>query len=449
MEALGSWDYIEIPEDEALELAFSNNKGIVEIIEEENEYNEEPEVSDEFEDENYEEINNIMEGEELENSESDDNEEDKSKMTIGQLKRAECLYLMADDHDPHCVEDIDDDEYEDEYEDEDEDDDEPYDVNKEDDLGEPEDQAQDKFERRLEEFEISAERAPLIENTAREIVGENPTPETHGQGQDQNNTGGGGGEKAPAQRKRRGPTRIFKKLDGPMELQVQNKKNAEMKEYVHRMGPKTFGEKRPEWVSSSLYPKVLLVASKEPSSSTITTLLEHTQELVEGKFEPSVENDPFAMALGRPYHPGRVVGSGGSLLGWKKVMGQEYTKSGRSQASVNSPGELDAKVASITEQVHNELVGEFNAWEKKMNLPTLSFLTSTLVDSCSQPKGQGEGAMIDVLLQVPTPTHADSRELDNPTPHEYPELQEDTRCALLAPGHANSTALSWVAYGSA
>ena len=30
-----------------------------------------------------------MEGEELENSESDDNEEDKSKMKIGQLKRAE------------------------------------------------------------------------------------------------------------------------------------------------------------------------------------------------------------------------------------------------------------------------------------------------------------------------------------------------------------------------
>ena len=39
------------------------------------------------------------------------------------------------------------------------------------------------------------------------------------------------------------------------------------------MGPKTFGEKRPEWVDSGLYPKALLVASKEPSSSTITTLV--------------------------------------------------------------------------------------------------------------------------------------------------------------------------------
>ena len=39
------------------------------------------------------------------------------------------------------------------------------------------------------------------------------------------------------------------------------------------MGPKTFGEKRPEWVGSGLYPKALLVVSKEPSSSTITTLV--------------------------------------------------------------------------------------------------------------------------------------------------------------------------------
>ncbi|XP_021733293.1 uncharacterized protein LOC110700113 [Chenopodium quinoa] len=88
MEALESWDYIEIPEDEALELALNNNKGIVEIVEEENEYNEEPEVNDEFEDENYEEINNMMEGEELENSESDDNEEDKSKMKNRSTKKS-------------------------------------------------------------------------------------------------------------------------------------------------------------------------------------------------------------------------------------------------------------------------------------------------------------------------------------------------------------------------
>ncbi|XP_021713546.1 uncharacterized protein LOC110681725 [Chenopodium quinoa] len=58
-----------------------------------------------------------------------------------------------------------------------------------------------------------------------------------------------------------------------IELREQNQANAEKKEYVHRMGPKTFGEKRPEWVGSGLYPKALLVASKEPSSSTITTLV--------------------------------------------------------------------------------------------------------------------------------------------------------------------------------
>ena len=73
------------------------------------------------------------------------------------------------------------------------------------------------------------------------------------------------------------------------------------------------------------------------------------------------------------------------------MMGPKYTKSGKSRASVNSPGELDAKVASIKEQVRNELVGELNAWAKLMNLPTLPFLTRTPVDSCSEPKGQGEG----------------------------------------------------------
>lgn len=39
------------------------------------------------------------------------------------------------------------------------------------------------------------------------------------------------------------------------------------------MGAKTFAEKRPEWIKKGLYPKSLLVASKEPSSSTITTLV--------------------------------------------------------------------------------------------------------------------------------------------------------------------------------
>lgn len=117
--------------------------------------------------------------------------------------------------------------------------------------------------------------------------------------------------------------------------------------------------------------------------------LEYTTEVVEGKLVPTIEKDPFTLALGKPYHPGRVVGMGGTLLGWEKVMGSEYTKMGRSRASVNSPEELDAKVASIKEQVRNELIGEFNAWAKQMNLP-LPFPPTTPVDSSSHPKGQGE-----------------------------------------------------------
>ena len=90
MEALGSWDYIEIPEDEALELALTNNKGILEIIEEEIDNNEE---NDEYEynEESYEEINNMMEGQ----SDSE-NEEDSGKTTIGQLKNADYAIEESD-----------------------------------------------------------------------------------------------------------------------------------------------------------------------------------------------------------------------------------------------------------------------------------------------------------------------------------------------------------------
>ncbi|XP_021721346.1 uncharacterized protein LOC110688894 [Chenopodium quinoa] len=115
---------------------------------------------------------------------------------------------------------------------------------------------------------------------------------------------------------------------------------------------------------------------------------------------------------------------GGTLLGWEKVMGSEYTKMGRSRASVNSPEELDAKVASIKEQVRNELIGEFNAWAKQMNLP-LPFPSTTPVDSSSHPKRQGEDERHgeEEIHEVVTPTHADSREVDNPTPHEFPDLE--------------------------
>ena len=52
-EALGSLDYVEISEDEVVELAINNNKGIVEVVEEE----EENEESD------YKEVNEMMQGE--------------------------------------------------------------------------------------------------------------------------------------------------------------------------------------------------------------------------------------------------------------------------------------------------------------------------------------------------------------------------------------------------
>ena len=52
---MGSLDYIEISEDEAIELALGNVKGVVEVVEEE-------ELDHENESD-YEEVNEIMEGE--------------------------------------------------------------------------------------------------------------------------------------------------------------------------------------------------------------------------------------------------------------------------------------------------------------------------------------------------------------------------------------------------
>ncbi|XP_021745072.1 uncharacterized protein LOC110711015 [Chenopodium quinoa] len=106
---------------------------------------------------------------------------------------------MADDHYRIGVEDV---------EDDDDDSsgvgDELYDVNKEPNLGEAEDQAQDVLDRMLDEFEIAAEQAPPIENAMSESFGEDQS---------------GGGVKGPAQKKLRGPTTSFKKPVGPMVLE--------------------------------------------------------------------------------------------------------------------------------------------------------------------------------------------------------------------------------------
>ena len=48
---MGSLDYVELSEDETLDLALGNNKGIVEIIED-----------NEYEESDYEETSHMMEG---------------------------------------------------------------------------------------------------------------------------------------------------------------------------------------------------------------------------------------------------------------------------------------------------------------------------------------------------------------------------------------------------
>ena len=135
--------------------------------------------------------------------------------------------------------------------------------------------------------------------------------------------------------------------------------------------------------------------------------LEHISEVVEGKLTPSIDNDPFTLALGKPYHPGRVIGSGGKQLGWEKVMGPEYTRSGRSRSSVNSPHRMNEKEkesikAEIRKEVQEQLQSQFNAILKHMNLSILSLPSNTQVDSCSHPKGVGDDPVVEsevILLQ--------------------------------------------------
>lgn len=90
--------------------------------------------------------------------------------------------------------------------------------------------------------------------------------------------------------------------------------------------------------------------------------------MVEGKLTASIENDPFTLAMGKPLHPGRVIGSGGHLQGWQKVMGEGYTKSGRRRSRVSSEVDMDAKVEAIREELRNEMQEQFNAILRQMNM---------------------------------------------------------------------------------
>ncbi|XP_021716856.1 uncharacterized protein LOC110684719 [Chenopodium quinoa] len=100
----------------------------------------------------------------------------------------------------------------------DDDGDELYDVNKETDMGEPEDQAYDEFQHKLDEFERIAETTPPIDdNVVTEVVGDSHC-ETQMQRQVKN-TGGGGGVKPPVNRRSRGANKAFKKPGVPMVLE--------------------------------------------------------------------------------------------------------------------------------------------------------------------------------------------------------------------------------------
>ena len=114
--------------------------------------------------------------------------------------------------------------------------------------------------------------------------------------------------------------------------------------------------------------------------------MQYTTEMFEGKLSPTCERDPFTLALGKPYHPGRVVRVGGKRLGIEAVMGREYTKSTKSKPSSSSPQVTDSQKQEIKEELRQEFQEQFNALLKQLNLPNLELPLQTLGDSCSRPQ---------------------------------------------------------------
>ena len=120
---------------------------------------------------------------------------------------------MGSDENLHLNEDMDDEDRRSSHSDDPE-----YDVNKETYLGKEEDQAHDELQRRLVEYEISAECAPPInDNVVSEFVCDSQG-QSHMQSQVKT-TGGGGRVKEPVKRKARGATKAFKKPGVPMVLE--------------------------------------------------------------------------------------------------------------------------------------------------------------------------------------------------------------------------------------
>ena len=107
--------------------------------------------------------------------------------------------------------------------------------------------------------------------------------------------------------------------------------------------------------------------------------MQYTTEMCEGKLTPTRENDPFTLALGKPYHPGRVVRVRGKRMGIEAVMGREYTKSTKRKPSSSSQQISDSQKMELKEELREELRQEyrqefqqqFSALLKQLNIPNL------------------------------------------------------------------------------
>lgn len=123
----------------------------------------------------------------------------------------------------------------------------------------------------------------------------------------------------------------------------------------------------------------------------------YTNDMLEGKLTPTPDNDPFTLAFQKPYHPGRVVGAGGTRLGLEAVMGSDYTRtrSCKSQPSVNTPQCTDSTKEAIKEELRQEMQEQFNAILKHLNLAPMPIPIHTPGDSCSRPGEHNNKEQVD------------------------------------------------------
>ncbi|KMS96022.1 hypothetical protein BVRB_002810 [Beta vulgaris subsp. vulgaris] len=192
-----------------------------------------------------------------------------------------------------------------------------------------------------------------------------------------------------------------------IERRAKAYESSKQKKFYHHMGPKTYEEKRKEWMQEKkIYPS-MTSSSGATFGSTLTTknidrvvdwyCSLHTRDAsgrrtiydpgtkkiaeavfgwrnkeVTGEFVPQTNKDALYMVLGKD-HDGRVKGKGGVRLGLGKVYGAEYSAT-RSSSVSNASQDMESKMKSAIEELEKRMKNQFSAILEHMGLLSLDEL---------------------------------------------------------------------------